>query len=245
MSGPASIWRHTRNVFNLLLPPACALCLERLDPPDPDLFCQNCINQIPGLKRNRCPRCALPYPAEEGAGHLCKTCLQEKKHLFTGVTAIGPYSDLLREAIHRFKYRNEINLDRPLATMLGNTLLREEIKSTLLVPVPLHKNKIRQRSYNQAALLATKISRHIGVPVAANLLTREIPGPPQQGLSATARARNIKDAFALHGRIDGEAVLLLDDVMTTGATVRECARTLLAGGADAVHVAVLARAPLR
>ncbi|PLY01935.1 MAG: amidophosphoribosyltransferase [Desulfuromonas sp.] len=233
------------DLFNYLLPPACALCLARLEPPDPDHFCSVCTEQIPELGKARCPHCALPYPAPENPAHLCKTCLTEKRPLFSGVTAIGRYDGLLREAVHRLKYRGDINLDRPLANLLVRRLRQDKVRATIAIPVPLHASKTRQRGYNQSALLATRIGRRLDIPVATDLLARHRPGLPQQQLAAADRIDNIKGAFALRRPVDGEDILLIDDVMTTGATARECARVLGAGGAASVHLAILARAPLK
>ena len=239
-------FRHeVRSLFNYFLPPACALCLEPLLPPDPDSLCQNCTTQIVPIKRSSCPRCALPYPAEYENDHYCQTCLLEKKPLFTGVTSVGHYDGVLRDAIHRFKYRNNINLDRPLATMLADRLDREHVDCDLVLPVPLHRNKLRQRTYNQSALLARQLSRRINTPALLNLLERTKQTPPQQGLSARDRLQNVKGSFALRERLHGESILLVDDVMTTGATARECARTLLKGGAGSIYIAILARAALQ
>jgi ComF family protein len=114
----------------------------------------------------------------------------------------------------------------------------------LLLPVPLYVGRLRQRSYNQALLLARALGGSWQLPVASRLLLRVRPTPPQIQLKAAQRRRNLRGAFALRRSLQGERVLLIDDVMTTGATARECSRTLLDGGAGEVAVAVLARARL-
>lgn len=237
--------QHLRSFFNFLLPPACALCLEPLTPPDPNSFCPGCRGQIPPLMDPRCRRCSVPYQAESGANHFCQTCLQEKIPLFDQVTSIGFYDGLLREAIHQFKYRNNINLDRPLAAMLAEQIQQANLTSDLIIPVPLHRDKLRQRTYNQSTLITRKLTSIIDTPYRLDLLARATPAPPQKGLSARERLQNVKGAFTLHGKLNGETVLLVDDVMTTGATIRACAKTLLAGGAGKVQIAILARAALR
>ena len=238
--------RHeVRSLFNYLLPPACALCLEPLLPAEPDSLCQNCTTQIIPLKRSSCPRCALPYPSKYDGDHFCQTCLLEKKPLFTGVTSVGYYDGLLRDAIHRFKYRNNINLDRPLAAMLTDLLNQKDICCDMVIPVPLHRNKLRQRTYNQSALIARKLAHRMNLPVKLNLLKRIKQAPPQQSLSARDRLQNVRGAFTLDKKLHDQSILLVDDVMTTGATARECARTLLKGGAGSIQIAILARAALR
>jgi ComF family protein len=235
----------TRDMFNILLPPACALCLEALTPPDPDFFCNSCRDLILPLQKPCCPRCALPYPSATGTGHFCQSCLQEKTIKFNSVTAAGPYEGLLRDAIHRFKYRNDINLDRPLGCLLARKVGNAVHPTSLVIPVPLHESKLRQRGYNQSALLAKQIAKQLKWPLAGDLLVRTRPDPPQKELAARERTKNVKNTFALQRQLAGESILLIDDVMTTGATARECARILRASGATTVDVAVLGRAPLR
>ncbi len=244
---PIATWlrQEVCGLLDLLLPPACGLCLTRLDPPDPDAFCPACSENILPLPSPRCPRCALPYHPGAGNDHHCQTCLQESRPVFSGVVAVGPYEGLLREAIHRFKYRNDINLDRPLARMLADRIISANVPVDLVLPVPLHRDRLVQRSYNQSALLAKRIARALGAAYRFDRLARIRQGAPQKEMAARERSENVKKSFALRQPLAGERVLLVDDVMTTGATVRECARTLLAGGAASVHVAVLARASLR
>jgi ComF family protein len=111
-----------------------------------------------------------------------------------------------------------------------------------VIPVPLHRARLRSRGYNQALQLARQIGRQLDVPVAADLLRRTRATAPQQGLTAAARHGNLRGAFAVHRPLGGQRVLLVDDVMTTGTTARECAAALRAAGAASVDVAVLGRA---
>jgi ComF family protein len=191
-----------------------------------------------------CPRCALPYPLPAGSDHLCEACLRQPPP-FQWVRCLGLYEDGLAEAVQRFKYQGAIGLDRPLARLLADVLSldRDTFRPHLLVAVPLHRRRLQARGYNQSLLLARELGRRWQVPAPARLLRRIRFTPSQQGLDAAARRRNLKGAFALSRELDGERVLLIDDVLTTGATARECARTLLDGGAGQVAVAVLARAP--
>jgi ComF family protein len=160
------------------------------------------------------------------------------------VVAAGVYAGTLREAVHRFKFGGALALDRPLGGLLAARLAAEMPlwRPELVVPVPLHRRRLGERTYNQSLLLARELARQWRVAVPARLLLRTRPTPPQQGLTAAQRRRNLKGAFALRRPLGGERVLLVDDVLTTGATARECARMLLAGGAGEVAVAVLARA---
>lgn len=236
--------RHeVTGLIQLFLPPSCLLCARELVGIDGARLCDDCREQIPPLSASRCPRCALPFACETGSSHLCEPCIRSTPP-FTAVTALGVYEGTLRHAVHRFKYRGELNLDRPLGEMLAEALrpLCDEWRPDLLVPVPLHPRRLRQRSYNQALLLARELGRNLSLPVASQLLQRRHPTPPQRGLSARVRCHNLRGAFVLGRPLAGERILLVDDVMTTGATATECTRTLLAGGGGDVAVAVLGRA---
>jgi ComF family protein len=243
MSLLSAIKLELTGLFDLLLPPACPLCRQELAVPSPTGLCRTCLGELPPLPAPRCPRCALPFATEGGVDHLCEPCLRQAP-AFSQVIALGIYDGLLRESIHRLKFQNQINLDRPLARLLAENLdqARLPVGSDLIVPVPLHAQRLRQRGYNQSLLLAKQLGKHRRSPVAPRLLIRTLPTPPQQGLSLNVRQQNLRGAFALTNPLQGESVLLIDDVMTTGATVRECARVLRAGGAGEVVVAVIGRA---
>jgi ComF family protein len=151
---------------------------------------------------------------------------------------------VLREAITAFKYSGRIDLDRPLGRLLAQRLrtAADPREFDLILPVPLHPQRLRERGYNQSLLLARVLSRQLQRPLAPRLLRRLRATPPQQGLNAALRQANLRQAFALSQPLRGEHLLLIDDVVTTTATARECSRVLLEGGAGAVTLAVLARA---
>ncbi|MBE0598511.1 MAG: ComF family protein, partial [Desulfuromonadales bacterium] len=207
-------------------------------------LCQRCLAGIHPCSSPRCPCCSLPYPTENGTDHRCEACLR-RPPAFAWVSALGLYQESLREAVHRFKFEGAIGLDRALARLLGEAVAAERpgYVPDLIVPVPLHRRRLRQRSYNQALLLARQLGRCWRVPVAARMLVRTRATVPQQGLSAEARRHNLGGAFRLQEEVAGRKILLLDDVLTTGATVDECSRLLRRGGAAEIGVAVLGRAP--
>jgi ComF family protein len=233
---------ESRGLLDLLFPPACPLCGSDFATHSPVIFCSECLAGIHPLTSPCCPRCALPFATEDGSDHLCESCLRTEPP-FSRVAAIGTYEESLRVAVQRFKYEGAIVLDRPLGSLLAAVLEQDDtFRPDLLIPVPLHPARLRERTYNQALLLARILGRRWRLPVPPLLLVRIRPTPPQQGLKAEVRQQNLKGAFALRRSLHGERVLLIDDVLTTGATVRECSRVLLAGGAGEVRVAVLARA---
>ena len=236
-------WRDLRHCFDLLLPPACLLCGERLPHgASASEFCPGCQAGLPQPVPARCPVCAVAYRAPTPSLHHCESCLRHQPP-FTRVHAVGPYAGTLQEAVQRFKYRGQLTLERPLGNRLVAALRAgHATRPHLVIPVPLHRERLRSRGYNQALQLARQIGRQFDVPVAADLLRRTRATAPQQGLTAAARHGNLRGAFAATRSLRGQRILLVDDVMTTGTTARECAAVLGAAGAAAIEVAVLGRA---
>lgn len=237
------ILRSLCDLLDLFLPPACPLCTRALPSPTSTGICPACISEIPSLSGPQCPRCALPYAAEQGSNHACETCLRDPNPCLDWTAAAGLYAGPLREAIHRFKYRGATTLDRPLAKLLLHRTQNriEDLDPELIIPVPLHPTRLRERTYNQSLLLARALGSELKVPVPAKLLCRINPTASQQGRDAQARAGNLKNAFALSSPLQAKRILLIDDVMTTGATARECAKTLRRAGATSIAALVLGR----
>lgn len=230
-------------LLEIFLPPICPLCGKSQTIAQRGSFCTDCIAGMTPLTSPCCPRCALPYPTAAGSDHLCEECLRRPPP-FLWSAAAGIYEGELRRAIHRFKFDGVLHLDRALADLLLFAIHAplDDFAPALLVPVPLHPARLRQRSFNQALLVARHLGRRCRIAVAPRLLRRVRATPPQQGLSAEERRHNLRQAFVLSKPLAGERVLLIDDVMTTGATARACAQVLCEGGASAVAVAVLGRA---
>lgn len=149
----------------------------------------------------------------------------------------------MRTAIGCLKFHQRPNLDRPLARLL-DARLPGALDVDLLVPVPLHPARLRERTYNQAWLLARELGRRRRWTAVYDVLVKCRATEPQQTLSASQRRENLRGAFALNCDVEGKKILLVDDVMTTGVTLDLCSQVLLAAGADRVEVAVVARAPL-
>lgn len=175
---------------------------------------------------------------------LCEAC-RRRRPRFSYARAAALYRDAAREALHALKFRGKTALARPLGDLLaerGEVLLPQRTVDCL-VPVPLHPARQAERGFNQSLLLARRLSQRWGIPVAAGVLGRVRVTRPQTELSAEERRSNVRDAFALRrpGAIAGRHVLLIDDIFTTGATVSECSRVLLAGEAIAVGVLTAAR----
>lgn len=237
------LYRELKGFFDLLFPAACPLCHNTLQATTETPFCQDCTSGMSAMPDGCCSRCALPFVSRNSSSHLCESCSRFQPS-FLAVHAAGIYEGQLRKAVHRFKYENCHYLDRPLGIMLREALVDTD-PPDLIVPVPLHRTKLRERTYNQSLLLAKEIGQRSAVPVSRTLLKRVRNTPQQQGLSALERAKNLRNAFICQEKLSGERILLVDDVMTTGATATTCSRVLVAAGASEVNVAVVARAGRR
>jgi len=238
--------RTFRWVVNLVFPPVCPLCKTILGGTDKDLIiCPSCQKAIRLVRPPVCPRCGLPVPAGDGAGYLCGPCLQERRYFEIHRTS-GLYEGALREAIHRFKYEGVFPLVRFFGDLLQPTLrtLSQDYPVAVMVPVPLHIRRLRERGFNQALLLAKELSSRMGIPYAERALKKVKDTPVQIGLKKKERRINLRGAFQVKDQeaIQGKAVMLVDDVYTTGATVNECSRALLKAGAERVAVLTVARA---
>lgn len=232
--------RELQGFFDLLFPPACPLCQQTLQPEIDLPFCSSCSSGINLLPAGCCSCCALPFSSGNSSAHLCESCSRSLPP-FLSVHSAGVYDAGLRKAVHRFKYEGGHYLDRPLGTLLGRVL--ENISAPdIIVAVPLHVRRLRERTYNQSLLLARELGKQLSRPVAATLLERVRDTPQQQGLRARERTRNLRGAFACHQSLAGERILLVDDVMTTGATAEACSQVLLDAGAAEVRIAVVGRA---
>lgn len=239
---PASpLRRWVTAVVDLVFPPLCPVCREMLGAGRRDPLCGVCWEALERIAPPWCRCCGAPL----GVEGLCGACRGRRPH-FAYARAAARYGDLVRETIHAFKFGGRRGLANPLGDLLAGLGLGAlpGAAPDVLVPVPLHPRRARERGYNQALLLARRLERAWGVPVVADALIRAVPTRPQTDLDAAARRRNVRDAFAVRrpALIAGRHVVLVDDVLTTGATAGECARSLTRAGAAAVGVLTVARA---
>jgi ComF family protein len=240
MGGFPAIKNFLLPLFRQLFPPACPLCGHTFSNEETGVFCSVCLAGFKALPDAHCPTCALPFPGGSNSSHLCSRCTLNPP-AYEKVYAVGLYDRSLRHAIHQFKYNRKVGLDRSLGVLLDRAV-DLNLKADLVVPVPLSRMRLQQRSYNQALLLAREFARIRQLPVASNVLLKVRETEPQQGLSAKQRGLNLQNVFKLRGAISGSTVLLVDDVLTTGATGEACSQVLLAGGAKTVYIAVIGRA---
>lgn len=227
-------------VLDALLPPRCLSCGASVDRQGG--LCSTCWGALSFIAPPYCGCCGLPFDYAVEGENLCGACMAAPPP-FARARAVLVYDDGARPLVLGFKHGDRLHGAAAYGTWLaraGAELLND---ADLLVPVPLHRWRLFRRRYNQAAILAYAASKRCRVPVAPDLLTRRRATPTQGGLNRSGRARNVKGAFALRrGRsVVGKRIVLVDDVLTTGATLAECARILLKGGAARVDVLTLAR----
>jgi len=161
---------------------------------------------------------------------ICGLCRRSPPTL-DGIRSVAHHEGVLRDIIHRFKYRNLRALAEPLGELLASYVLEHPLPADVLVPVPLHPARLADRGYNQSALLARELGRRLDLPVVENSLLRVRHTRQQVGLNAEERRRNVTGAFACcDDRLAGRRVLLIDDVYTTGATLNACGEALMAAG---------------
>jgi len=225
----------------VVFPSACPGCGALLAHPGQGPLCEACWRALP---RHRGAACGCGLPLLPGAA-LCGRCRRGRQP-FTAGASLGPYEGSLRVLLHQLKYAGR----RRAAARLAALLLEEERvrrllrTSEVLVPVPLHPRRLRERGFNQSALIAEELARRCGRLFCPDALVRRRDTVPQAGLKAAERRRNVRDAFVVRRRacICGRVVTLVDDVVTTGATAQACARALAEAGAAELRLLTAARA---
>jgi len=226
--------RLTQAFLDVLFPPRCVACGEQ-----GTFLCRACVEAMPRALPPRCPLCWQP----ERRGEVCGRCAQARP-AFAGARSLHLYQGPVREAVHALKYDHLSALARPMAAHMAAYLEAEALPVDMVVPVPLFGRRQRLRGYNQSALLAREVARlGRGLPLAEGGLARRRDTPPQaRSVDAEARSRNVTGAFVgERRRVEGRRVLLVDDVMTTGATLDACAGALRQAGAASVWALTFAR----
>jgi ComF family protein len=228
----AMLGRAARALGRRLFGGTCFLCLGAAGDA---LLCEACSADLPRLDSGCCPRCALPSPA----GAACGRCLAQPPP-FDATHAALAYAFPADALVQALKFRGELALAPLLAQALCERLAPAEPLDGLL-PVPISRRRLRQRGYNQCLEIARHVARATGVALAPQLCDRVRDTPAQTDLPWAARAANVRGAFRAAGALDGARIAVLDDVMTTGATLAEIAATLKRAGAARVVNWVVAR----
>ncbi len=201
-----------------------------------DFICHSCRRSLSPILPPLCPKCGRPQPS----GVLCPACVNWRAQI-DGIRSPFKFEGVMRQAIHDLKYRNIRALAAPLASLLHEYLAANPMPADVVVPVPLHPRRLRERGYSQSGLLAARLGRLAGLLVIDNCRIRHSP-PQARTSSVDERRTNVIDAFACNDRrLAGRQLLLIDDVSTSGATLDACAAAARAGGAASVWGLTLAR----
>jgi ComF family protein len=226
-----NIW----SIFSQLIGAACPLCGTSATG-----ICSDCAAELP-LNSHSCGRCALPLPDTAPPASLCADC-QRHPRAFDSTFAPFRYAYPIDDLTSGLKYHGRLGLARVLATVMLRHLADEPRDTDLLVPLPAGAQRLRQRGFNQSAEICRQLSRALSVPWSASVLHRNHQHQAQRGLGRRERQRNVRGAFHCSRAITGR-VILVDDVMTTGASAHEASRVIKRAGASRVDVWVIARTP--
>lgn len=230
-----------RHVLDFALPPRCAGCGTVTD--SPHRFCLGCWQSLTFLGEPCCNRCGLPFEYDGGAAAECGSCIADPP-AYDSLRAAVAYGDLARKVALKLKYSGRPGIAETLAHFMQRHLAGHD-RRAIITPVPLHRWRIWQRGYNQSALIAALLARREGFDVEIDLIRRIRHTPPLKGMDRKARMLTVRGAFGMNRsaeeKIAGRAVILVDDVYTTGATANACAALLKRSGAAAVNIICWAR----
>lgn len=240
----ASFKKIADTLVGFIYPNVCQLCGGQRANSTDGFVCSNCWEKVRFIKPPYCQRCGLPFQGNLTNKFECGNCRELKLHFRSARSAVKLDGAVL-EVVRRYKYKRALWFEPFLADLLIREALpdlRQE-KWDYIVPVPLHPSKKREREFNQAERLATFLSAAAGIPMDTTLLKRVTWTQTQTKLSRDKRAENMRNAFTMRKRrkLNGERILLFDDVFTTGATTNACAEVLLEAGASEIGVWTVAR----
>lgn len=229
-----------RVVLDFVLPAFCGVCDKPLEK-DERVVCEKCMSQIQLISETYCLRCGKPTKGEK----VCRDCFVHP-HKLLRIRALGVYTGVLASLIHLLKYTRRLSLAARLGKMMSKLVIEDNFlrRAQLIIPVPLHPTRMRERGYNQSELLTKNMGDYLNIPISKKSLLRVRNTKSQTRLSTKQRRENVKGAFTVKesAHIANKHILLVDDVFTTGATLDECAIALLNGGANAVYAITCAAA---
>ena len=231
-------------LFQFILPSQCPCCETYLEEGQRGI-CPDCFSKIRWVTPPFCPICGTPFVSDEVENHPCGACVKRRKY-FTMARALGYYEGPLQKTIHRWKYEGKSSLSPIFGDWMAERLSHywDPKGFDLILPVPLHLQRLRERGFNQALLLVKELSRRTGIPYRMSVLQKKVPTLPQVQLSGAEREGAVRGSFHIvrGEELEGKTILLVDDVYTTGATVNECSKVLLTAGTARVDIFTLANA---
>lgn len=224
-----------KGILDLLYPEKCIVCHRVMEPSEGAGLCVDCRSLLLPVEEPRCKRCSKALADMET--EMCEDCRDRKFYVERGF-ALYPYNGPMRRAIRNFKYSGElaggIYFAEQMAERYGNWV--RSLSPDVLIPVPIHKKRMRFRGFNQAACLAEGIGRRLGIPVEQNGLIRTENTKPQKGLDSRSRLNNLKKGFAVSQKGGGyRCAVLVDDIYTTGATLEACGKALREAGTKSIY----------
>lgn len=230
------IQKSSQSLLDLLFPPSCISCKAA-----GSWLCQKCLDQIALITPPVCERCGTPMTPNTS---VCRQCKNNPLQSINGIRSAAQFEDNpIRPAVHFLKYRNHKAVASILATLLAEAYRRYQLAVDVLIPVPLHAARFRERGYNQSELLAGAMGQLLHKPVNTSALYRTRATKSQMTLGIQERHQNVTEAFACNStNLSGQKVLLIDDVCTTGSTLDACADALKKSGVVAVWGLTLAKA---
>ncbi len=232
-------------LLSVLFPSRCLLCQHSAD-----TVVELCAGCLAGLPHNTrcCQRCALPLAVEAGKSLICGRCIKQPP-AFDYAYSLFSYQDEIIKLVHQLKFSEKITYARSIGELLRMRLQAEAAlekdKPDCLLPVPLHQSRLRQRGFNQSIEISRVISKKLAIPIECHAVVRQRSTDAQTGLDAKQRRRNMKGAFKMAAEFNAGHVLIVDDVVTTGATTNELAKLLKKNGVRRVGVLSIARAPVK
>jgi len=229
---------------DLIYPAHCLMCETHLPNRSTVHLCEICREEISTFDGNVCLKCGHPCGPHVPSEKRCPNCYNRRLH-FARAVSVGRYSGTLKDLIWGLKFRRDPVYAVPLSRLMSDTVRRHGLErdADIVVPVPLHRKRRAERGFNQAEALAQELARELGLRLSLENLRRIRPTPSQTRFNRQQREQNVKGAFAAArpGEYAERRLILVDDIMTTGATTSECAKTLYAAGARSVAVVTAAR----
>jgi len=226
-----TLHRLTLSALDLLFPPVCGGCGKA-----GSHWCEECQRRVQILNGTVCEVCGLPQDVDG----ICDACRAERPH-FRALRAWAVFEDPVRKALHKLKYYRNFSMGDALAAQMADFVIGLNWQADMLIPIPLGRQRMKERGYNQAGMIAEPLAMALDIEFAPKALARRKETRSQVGLSKQERQKNVLGAFQAAG-VGGKAILVLDDVSTTGATLSSSAEALLSAGAKDVYALTVARA---
>ncbi len=230
-------WEYGRELLSMIYPKCCPVC-GRIILPKGRVVCEQCKNSLQLIKEPRCKKCSKPINNE--TAEYCYDCQRKQYHYSYGIS-VWVYDKAMQKSIAAFKYKHK----KEYADFYVDQILShckevlDRMKLDLIVPVPIHKRRLKQRGYNQASTLAKGIAKGLGITWSDEILVRKVNTTPQKLLNPTDRLHNLRHAFSLKDekrlQITSKKILLVDDIYTTGSTIEVCSQILIKAGAKEVY----------